>query len=295
MIDEGEGDGEGDRMESWVDWRKHALFGNVGAHNFASLQKSAQFLGVAMYNGESTTKRQLDYLEEVKRIARKSTTPLSTLAFERFVFAKIDGSVFKDYLLDYGIELESLPRMLILDSEQERFYTHHAGTSDLTEYLTNITLGVAEFQRDGMYRIPHRLLRFIGENPIKGGITLLLVSFVFLLGGWVCCCLGEEDEYDFDDDEIEEFQKVAMAALIEEKAGGALPEGLKRRPAQGAKAKDDDAEEKIGKAKTKSIDKGSKTEGENLKANAKSKSKSKTKKPKEEVDTRKSPSSKKND
>lgn len=262
-------------MKGWVEWRNHAILGNLGAHNFALLKSAAKFLGVAMYNGESTTKSQLDYLEEVGKIARRSTTPLPRLAYESFVFAKIDGSVFKDYLLDYDIELESLPRMLILDSEQERFYTHIPGQSDLPQYLTNITLGIAPYKRDGIYRIPARVYRFFGENPIKGGIILILVSTVIFLGGWVCCCLEEGEEmYDFDEEERKEFEKIATAALFEEQLDGGLPQMPRKRSGkqksnENEKGDDSKAEEKAEekKADDNVKDKSDKTKSPGAKKN----------------------------
>lgn len=204
-----------DAMEQWCELQNAPLFGELGAHNFRALTgDKSRFLVMVCYDPELDSTMQEIFVKSMGALARRSTTKLPTHVYEKFTFAKLNARLYDEYLLDYGITLDTMPRIMVRDSQQELFYSEPVYTTEVVSYLENITLGTAPYQRDGIYLLPYKVFRFIMSNPVSGAAFVFAFSGLFGVGAWVCCCLPDfDDELYIGEEEEEQLRRENIASL----------------------------------------------------------------------------------
>ena len=110
------------QLEDWVDDNQYPVFTKLGRHNFYRTSHSSkkQLLVVLVHDPQKSKHRKIQ--KELHRLAKPEKTTLPSDVHARFLFGKLDGVEWKEFVEQYNVQVEDLPRVVIFDSENDQFY-----------------------------------------------------------------------------------------------------------------------------------------------------------------------------
>lgn len=123
-----------------------------------------------------------------------SPTLLPKDVHRSLIFASIDGIKWKDYLTDYNIETNQLPRVVLVDFDNNLFFENQTLEDDLALFFTSAVRGDIEPYSNGWTAFPRKLYRsFFRFWPYS--LLILITSAVLLaVFVWALCSDLETDE-----------------------------------------------------------------------------------------------------
>jgi hypothetical protein len=100
------------------------LFGEFGIYNFHLAIKNPSLIVIACVNPRMKNLKD-QYLAAVRAVARASNSDAKHALHGSFVFGHMDGVKFAQFLSQYNVKPDRLPRLIVLDSANRMFYEDH--------------------------------------------------------------------------------------------------------------------------------------------------------------------------
>jgi hypothetical protein len=99
------------------------VFGEFGIHNFHLAVKNPRLIAIACVDSMSDNNKQKDeYLSAVRAVARASNSDDKHPLHAAFVYGHLDAVTFREFLSQYNVQPDRLPRLIVLDSTNRAFY-----------------------------------------------------------------------------------------------------------------------------------------------------------------------------
>ena len=119
----------------FVKFNNHALVSELGAHNFRSLGSLGRRLAIGVIDPDDTEKT-LAFLKELKGFARAASDEIK----QKYIFAWMNGRVFKKFLKQFRIEKSSFPEIFALDFPAREFWQDSSAFS-VKEFIEAVESG----------------------------------------------------------------------------------------------------------------------------------------------------------
>lgn len=180
-----------DELEAWVKSNQFRVLTEIDGRNFRTLSYSGRLLAIGVVNPGS--KRPTEhFLGALRRLARPDS-PLSDDVRSKFYFCYLDGVRWADFVTQFNIKQDQLPRVFVLNGETKTFFedVEVDEIDEMETFLTEVVGGKVPAQREGIWGMPARWWRrFVDALPYSALLAVALLA-VLLYG----CCMAGDDEH----------------------------------------------------------------------------------------------------
>eukprot|EP00742_Colponemidia_sp_Colp-10_P006995 GILJ01007508.1.p1 GENE.GILJ01007508.1~~GILJ01007508.1.p1 ORF type:complete len:436 (-),score=77.76 GILJ01007508.1:1622-2929(-) len=194
------------KLEAFFDKYQFPLFPELTSTNFRRLSHAGKKLAMAIVKKDDSPECT-KYLEEVKSLARRYR--------DGFRFGWLDGVQWSEFIANYGLYADELPRLLIIDAPKDAYWEDAKvhSVSDMDAFLKSVEEGNVSPAYEGVWGMFGRgmkktkrwtwaFLAWGQANPIWCVVAVGLVSLV--CGGIVLCCVALWREEPLEDEDADE-------------------------------------------------------------------------------------------
>ena len=199
--------GEDVGEKALLDWVKGVSYPTVielGRTNFYKSAHSGKHLVTLVVDPKADNGEEMGVL---KRLARKHESPLDESVRSRFLYGFIDGVEHAEFVKQYGLTEEMLPRVVVFDAPNKlHFKTESTDiATELPTLLASITSGNASPKAEGLAGHFNILLKLFKQyypySAVAAGVGVLLVLYLFVS---FIRCLCDDEDYEEEDEKLKD-------------------------------------------------------------------------------------------
>ncbi|GBG34133.1 Protein disulfide-isomerase [Hondaea fermentalgiana] len=199
-------------VKTWASTQNVPVFTELGTHNFQSLSAQPGRMLVLGAVNPDDRKNTTQFLSKLRAMARGQASSFPEDALSRVVMAHIDGKAWTAFLEDYGIFLDDLPRIVIIDTEGDAFYEDlEEEAKGVEQFVVRALDGEISPQSSGIVLSSKRLWRSFLRSLPMSGVILALVLLVVIMFFVVLCA----SEFELEDDAITDPDETTAAGVAE--------------------------------------------------------------------------------
>lgn len=183
-------------LVDWVKAQSNPTVIELGRTNFYKSAHAGKYLVTLVIDPKANNEKQLRAL---KRFARKHESPMDESVRSQFLYGFIDGVEHEQFVKEYGLTAELLPRAIVFDAPNKLHYLSKSSDmdSELPTLLSSISDGSATPKAEGFKGYLNLFLKLFREHyPYSAAAVLVVSVFVmFVLVSFIrCLCDDDEDE-----------------------------------------------------------------------------------------------------
>lgn len=168
-------------LKEWIKRENIATVSTVDSSNFHKLNKKGKPLCLAVVRKDGT---------EAKSILKKYA--IGGPSRDTYIFGTIDGVQWKRFLDQFGVKLDDLPQLLLLNSPKKQYWYNNTYSLEIDRFLRDVEAGVIEKKHSGKGGAQGALQSFVEmlvEYEPYSSIAVVALIVIILVGSiYMCCC-----------------------------------------------------------------------------------------------------------
>lgn len=174
-----------DTLQRWVELNRFPLVVELSGKNFHDTASHGRKLVMGCSNLADIEKHK-ELVDLLYSVAKKSSTVLEPRVYDQFVFGWLDGNQYESFVSRFFVYPETLPKIVVLDSPNERFYEREEPITDLAEFLNAIAQGKEPEYYQGWYGLRTKAHRMFKRwYPYSCLAILPMVLVIYMI--YACC------------------------------------------------------------------------------------------------------------